>query len=49
MFVPPKNEAKNNKKNKKCVPKKILVKQITEIKQFKTAGYLDAKDQDKIK
>ena len=32
MFVPPKNEAKNNKKNKKYVPKKILVKQITEIK-----------------
>ena len=29
--------------------KKILDKQVNQIKQLKTAGYLDTKDQDKIK
>ena len=28
---------------------KILDKEINQIKQLKTAGYLDTKDQDKIK
>ena len=33
----------------KQVPKKILEKEINQLKQLKTAGYLDTKDQDKIK
>ena len=40
---------KKNKQNKKEIPKKILEKKITQIKQPKTAGYLDTKGEDKIK
>ena len=40
---------KNNKQNKKYVPKKILEKQINQTKKLKTAGYLDTKDQDQTK
>ena len=35
---------KNNKQNKKEVPKKILDKEINQIKQIKSAGYLDTED-----
>ena len=49
MFVTLKSKTKNNKQNKKEVPKKTLDKAINQIKQLKTAGYLDTKDQDKIK
>ena len=40
---------KKNKPNKKNVPKKILEKQINQIKELKAAGYLDTKYQDQIK
>ena len=40
---------KKNKQNKKQKPTKILEKKITQIKQPKTAGYLDTKGEDKIK
>ena len=36
-------------KNKKKYLKKLLDKKKGQIKQLKTAGYLDTKDQDKIK
>ena len=49
MFVRPENQIKNNKQNKKQVPKKILEKDINQIKQLKAARYLDTKDQDQIK
>ena len=41
MFVHPKNKTKNNKRNLNQVPKRILDKQINQIKQLKTAGYLE--------
>ena len=40
---------KNNQQNRKWGPKKILDKEITQIKYSKTACYLDTKDHDKIK
>ena len=40
---------KYHKQNKKLVPKKILEKEINQIKQLKTPGYLDTKDQDQLK
>ena len=43
MFVPLKNETKNNKQNKKEGPKEILDKEINQIKLLKTAGYLDTR------
>ena len=49
MLVPPNNETKNNKQNKNQVPKNILDKEINQLKQLKTAGYLDTKGQDKKK
>ena len=49
MFVPRTIRQKNNKQNKKLVPKKILHKETIQIKYLKTAGYLDTKDHDKIK
>ena len=39
---------KNNKQNKNKVPKKIVDKEINQIKQSKTAFHLGTKDQDKI-
>ena len=35
---------KNNKQNKKEVPKKIMDKEINQIKELKSAGYLDTED-----
>ena len=49
MLVPPNNETKNNKQNKNQVPKNILDKEINQLKQLKTAGYLHTKGQDKKK
>ena len=49
MFVPPENKAKNNKQHKNQVPKEILDKEISEIKQLKTAAHVDTKDRDKRK
>ena len=49
MLVPPNNETKNNKQNKNQVPENILDKEINQLKQLKTAGYLDTKGQDKKK
>ena len=49
MFLPPKNNIKNQSKNKKYVPIKMLEREINQIKQLKTVAYLDTKDQDKIK
>ena len=49
MFVPPKNKKKKNNQNQKQISKKILEKEITQIKYLKTAGFLDTKDQYKIK
>ena len=48
MFVPPKYKTKNNQENIKAVPKTILEKQINQIKQLETAGYLYKNIQDKI-
>ena len=49
IFLPPKNNRKNQLKNQKYVPIKIIEKEINQIKYLKTVGYLDTKDEDKIK
>ena len=49
MFVIPKSKTKYQKQNKKQVPKKILDKEINQIKQLRTAGYLVTKDHDQVK
>ena len=50
MFVPSKNKTKEQSTKLEInTQKKILEKGKTQIKQTKTAGYLDTKDQDKMK